>query len=60
MYYKRSQTSNGYWRLNVMFSTNDDPRLVDVDEGWFNQVMAGTAMWFFDWRNDQLQFFDAE
>jgi hypothetical protein len=60
MHCKRFQTSDGYWRLNIMFSTPHNQRLADADEGWQSQDMAGTAMWFLDWRNDKLQFINAK
>ncbi|RFU33319.1 hypothetical protein B7463_g2988, partial [Scytalidium lignicola] len=60
IHYRRFQTSNGHWRLNIMFSTDDNPRIVDVDDGWLGQSMMGTAIWSFDWCNDQFRVFDAE
>jgi len=56
IHYRPFQTSNGHWHLNVIFSTLDNPSIVDADKGWITQVMTGIAVWSFDWRNDQLQF----
>lgn len=33
MHYRRFKNSNGHWRVNIMFSTNGSPRVVDVDQG---------------------------
>jgi hypothetical protein len=61
MYHKRFRTSNECWRLKVIFSTLDEPKIcMDRDEGWLSNNMVGTITWNFDWKNDELQFFDAE
>ncbi|TAQ83463.1 hypothetical protein B7494_g8213 [Chlorociboria aeruginascens] len=56
IHYKPFQTSNGHWHLKLIFSTLDNPNIVDTDKGWITQVMTGIAVWSFDWRNEQLQF----
>ncbi|KAH8808909.1 hypothetical protein F5884DRAFT_385966 [Xylogone sp. PMI_703] len=54
LHYRRFQTPNGHWRLKVIFSTDNNPRTVDANDGWFSQSMMGIVTWSFDWRNDQI------
>ncbi|RDL36495.1 uncharacterized protein BP5553_05847 [Venustampulla echinocandica] len=60
LHYKRFQTEDNNWRLNIIFSTCDSPKTVDAEEGWLSQAMGGEVAWSVSWRSDQLHFFDAE
>ncbi|KAH8800817.1 hypothetical protein F5884DRAFT_539499 [Xylogone sp. PMI_703] len=45
LHFKPFQMPDGHWRLKVMFSSDNSPRSVDADDGWFSQFMMGAVRW---------------